>query len=123
MTRDDPVWTVPDPLGRRVGLTRDRWHDHILAKRPELEPHVMRLPRVISDPLAICRDVDFESSRQNFYRRGVYRDQPERYVKVTVEFEAPDRTGSIEGSVITIQLVDNVPDQEEKIWPQRWWTG
>ena len=51
-------WTVQDRYGNEIYLTEERWQ-HILASRPELEPHfekfleTLRTGRRKQDPLAI----------------------------------------------------------------------
>jgi len=37
--------------------------------------------------------------------------------KIVVELDVPDPAGRIEGTVVTIFLVERVPTQEVRLWP------
>ncbi len=113
----DVIWTATDRWGRLVQLTHECWEQHIIGKRPHLEPHAARFTAVVTDPMRIQRDADYPSFRHNYYRPAVFRGQEHKYVKVVVEFKEPDELGLIVGTVVTIHLVDAIPIQEERLWP------
>lgn len=77
----------------------------------------MRLQSAITDPVRVQLDVDYPTTRQSYYRPNVYRSQGQRSVKLVVEFKEPDTSGLIVGSVVTVNLVNAIPRQEERVWP------
>jgi hypothetical protein len=99
------LFTAIDPQGRRVRLTEDSYHFHILVEHPDLSD-VNEIAQTIRRPDYIAQDA-LDYLRLVYYR--TYQRQPQRWmIKVVVE----------DGEVVTAYRVMRLKQGESILWQQ-----
>ena len=102
------IFEVIDPRGFKVICTEEQWNNHIIGKRAWMKGWEQEIQKIISEPLMICQDPDFED-------RNVYYRRPSRrrlYLKAIVLI-----TKDLNGFIISAFPCDSCKSGEKLIWP------
>ena len=92
------------------------WHRHILRFHSEKAGNESAIRQALAWPEQITRNVK-KGHRIIFYRRGVLKGMElELYLKVVVEY-SENEWGERAGEIVTAYSVNEIPDWEERIWP------
>jgi hypothetical protein len=98
------IFTVKDPLGRRIILDDDRW-EHICRRHPELRPYQQELREVLTSPEVILEDdahaysysvlgIVSEPYRHS-YLRVVVEQRGNRLLVITAHFDVWPGKGNV----------------------------
>jgi hypothetical protein len=104
-----------DCHGRSIVLLESCWNDHIVRDHPELEPLLISLEIVLTNPYRIYQD-SLNAARENFYRAGLFPERPQRLVKVCVDFRQSE-SGHVIGEVVTAYAATRMKPSEKLKWP------
>lgn len=112
----DALFSCLDPLDRRIILTTQQWHDHILPGHPELNAHLTFVEWCVTKPESIRYD-RINPLRESFYIEHRIENGRRLALKVVCHFDdtVVERFGH-HGFVVTAYLVGMIDRREEERW-------
>lgn len=98
---EEPLISETDYKGALVTCTRERWHNKVEARHPELKGRHEDVAQVIRDPHFVFQDRDYGDREQH------YRHQPNGlFLKVVVGYSYDTESSRVSGRLVTAFIQD-----------------